>query len=129
LVHRNSTLVPDILIIQKSMNSKIANEILASKLQELRPKYFRVQNFKQAVINYFSDFENSNSFIFNSYSLANKQRQALMMEKNETSFILDMDAQFMMVPKAWITKLLAIKLVSIHLITYSIDQHKLVIIK
>ncbi len=35
-----------------------------------------------------------------------------MMEKNETSFILDMDAEFMMVPRTWVTKLLAIKLVN-----------------
>lgn len=69
---------------------------------ELRPKYFMVNNFKNAFINQYKEFVSQ----FN-------QKHAYFFDKTENAFFLDMDSQFLMIPKNWTTKLLIVKLLSI----------------
>ena len=37
----------------------------------------------------------------------------MVFDKTESAFIFDMDAQFLMVPKSWVQKLLTIKLLNL----------------
>lgn len=84
------------------MDSVQLNEFIGQKLVELRPKYFMVNNFKNAFINQYKEFVTQ----FN-------QKHAYFFDKTENAFFLDMDAQFLMIPKNWTTKLLIVRLLNI----------------
>ncbi|CDW72543.1 lupus brain antigen [Stylonychia lemnae] len=102
MMSTQSILAKDILQLQQCMDGIHINEFISQKLVELRPKYFMINNFRGAFIKQYKDFLNQ----FN-------QKHAFTFDKNETAFILDMDAKFLMVPKNWTVKLMVIKLLNL----------------
>ena len=103
----HSPLLKDISTVQSSMDAFQTNIFLARKLTELRPRYFQLKNFKTAFMKEYKDFVAQFD-----------QKKAYLNQNNEKGnqagcFIIDMDAQFMMVPKTWIHKLLIIKLLNL----------------
>ncbi|TNV87997.1 hypothetical protein FGO68_gene76 [Halteria grandinella] len=103
MMNVNSILFKDVVTLQQSIDGVQINNFMAKKMAELRPRYFQLKNFRSAFIKEYKDFINA----FN-------QKKAFISDKHTaSSYIIDMDSQFIMVPKNWVTKLIIIKLLSL----------------
>jgi len=98
----DSVLAREMLALQQGMDAVQMNELVAQKLLELRPKFFMVSNFKNAFVNQYKEFVAQFA-----------QKHAYFFDRTENAFFLDMDAQFLMVPKNWTTKLLVVRLLNL----------------